>query len=123
MKKFLWFGMVLLFCITLSSCVSPSSRTKIALLPEERIFTAPAGQVMHLLLDGKPIDITFPRDMKVVDSSILVRQEQQLNDALIKSIKAEKTQGGIMSFLTALFGAIGGIFAVWAKNKVTKKAT
>jgi hypothetical protein len=112
---------ILLYCVT--GCVSPSKFTNLALLPEERIFTAPKGQVMNLMLDGKPIDITFPNDMKVVDPSILVRQEQQLNDATLKSIKAEKKNSGIMSLLTVIFSAIGGIFTIWVKNKVTKPKT
>jgi hypothetical protein len=76
---------------------------------------------MNLVLDGKSLSITFPKDMKVVDSSILVSQEEKLNKATIKNIQGEKFKGGVISFLTALFGAIAAIFGIWAKNKVTTK--
>jgi hypothetical protein len=114
-------GIFLFYIVVVSSgCVSASKTTNLALLPEERIFTAPKGQVMNLMLDGKPLAITFPNDMKVVDPSILVRQEQQLNDITLKNIKAEKKNDGIMTILTVIFSAIGGIVTIFIKNKVTQ---
>lgn len=121
LKYSLWVLGVICVLVLLNGCVAPSSYSRMALLPEDRIFTAPAGQVMNLVLDGKPLSITFPKDMKVVDSSILVSQEEKLNKATIKNIQGEKFKGGVISFLTALFGAIAAIFGIWAKNKVTTK--
>jgi len=94
---------------------------KVVLLPEERIFTVPAGQKIDVLLDKKPLSMTFPNDMKLVSPSMLVRQEQQLNDLTYKQIKTEKKNNSIMTFLTAIFGAIGGIVGLWVKNKATTK--
>jgi len=96
---------------------------KVVLLPEERIFTIPAGQMIHVLLDKKPLEMTFPYDMKLVSPAVLVRQEQQLNAATFKQIKAEKKNSGIMQFLTVVVGAIGGVVGLWFKNKVAQKKT
>jgi len=118
MKKLLF---VIPLVILLAGCASwVIQPQKVVLLPEERVFTLPAGQKIDVVLDKKPLSMTFPNDMKLVSPTLLVRQEQQLNDATFKKINAEKKNSGIMSFLTVLFGAISGIFAVWAKNKVTK---
>jgi len=92
---------------------------KVVLLPEERIFTIPAGQMIDVLLDKKKISMTFPYDMKLVSPAILVRQEQKLNDATFKKIKAEKKNSNIMGVLIAIFGTFSGIIGVWVKNKAT----
>jgi TusA-related sulfurtransferase len=112
---------ILIFILTgcASWVVQPQ---KVILLPEERIFTVPAGQKIEVLLDKKPLSMTFPEDMKLVSPTLLVRQEQQLNNLTYKQIKSEKTTSGLMTFLTAIFGAIGGIVGIWLKNKgATKK--
>lgn len=108
----------LIFLTGCASWIVPAQ--KVVLLPEERIFTIPAGQMIEVVLDKKKISMTFPYDMKLVSPAILVRQEQQLNDATFKKIKAEKKNSGIMAFLTAVFGAVGGIIGIWVKNKATK---
>ena len=106
--------------VLLSGCASwVVQPQKVVLLPEERIFTIPAGQTIDVLLDKEKLTMTFPYDMKLVSPAILVRQEQQLNDATFKKIKAEKKNSGIMAVLTAIFGAIGGIITIWVKNKAT----
>jgi hypothetical protein len=114
MKKILLILCVVSFMGCASWVVQPQ---KVVLLPEERIFTIPAGQVIDVLLDKEPLSMTFPYDMKLVSPSVLVRQEQQLNDATFKKIKAEKRNSGIMAALTAIFGAIGGVIGIWVKNK------
>jgi len=111
---------LLLSVILLAGCASwVVPPQKVVLLPEERIFTIPAGQKIDVLLDKEPLSMTFPYDMKLVSPAILVRQEQKLNDATFKKIKAEKKNSGIMAALTAIFGAISGIVGVWVKNKTT----
>lgn len=118
MKKLLF---VIPIVILLTGCASwVVQPQKVVLLPEDRIFTVPAGQKIDVILDKKPLSMTFPNDMKLVSPTLLVRNEQQLNDATFKKINAEKKNSGIMTFLTVLFSAIGGIVALWAKNKVTK---
>ena len=118
MKKILLLLCVVSFMGCASWIVPPQ---KVVLLPEERIFTIPAGQMIDVLLDKKKISMTFPYDMKLVSPAILVRQEQNLNNTVLKKIKAEKKNGNFMTAMTAVFGAISGIFGVWAKNKATKK--
>ena len=100
-----------------ASWVVPSQ--KVVLLPEERIFTIPAGLMIDVLLDKKKISMTFPYDMKLVSPAILVRQEQKLNDVTFKKIKAEKKNSNIMAVLIAIFGTFSGIIGVWVKNKAT----
>lgn len=119
MKK-LWLIVPLVLILTgcASWLVQPQ---KVVLLPEERIFTVPAGQKIDVLLDKKPLSMTFPEDMKLVSPTLLVRNEQQLNDVTFKKIKAEKKNNGIMAFLTVLFGAISGVVGIWIKNKATTK--
>ena len=121
MRKHVWILTLLpiLFVIGCASWVVPPQ--KVVLLPEERIFTIPAGQKIDVVLDKKPISMTFPNDMKLVSPTLLVRQEQQLNDATFKKIQAEKKNSGIMAILTAIFGAISGIVGIWVKNKTTAK--
>jgi len=113
---------ILLLCII--SCMGCASWVvqpqKVVLLPEERIFTVPAGQVIDVLLDKEPLSMTFPSDMKLVSSSVLIRQEQNLNTETFKKIKAEKKNSNIMAVLIAVFGAISGIIGIWVKNKATK---
>jgi len=93
---------------------------KVVLLPEERIFTVPAGQKIDVLLDKKSLSMTFPYDMKLVSPAVLVRQEEKLNNATLKSVKAAKKNSNFMTAFIAIFGAISGVFGVWAKNKATK---
>ena len=77
------------------------------LLPEERIFTVPAGQKIAVNLDKKPMEMTFPYPMKFVSPAVLVRQEEKLNNALLDKVKANKAQ-------VATFGIIGSILTILA---------
>lgn len=87
---------------------------KVILLPEERIFTVPAGKETSIMLDGKPMMMTFPEDMKLVSPTLLVRQEQRLNNAMLDKIKANsdrnKKLGIIGSILAALAAGLGIFF-------------
>lgn len=94
--------------IALTGCASWIVRpTKVVLLPEERIFTVPAGQKIAVTLDNKPMEMTFPDDMKLVSPSVLVRQEMKLNEAAIDKAKvaAENTKK------MTLWGSIAAILA------------
>jgi len=115
-------GIILLPLLFALGCTSWMVKTpKVILLPEERIFTIPAGQQIDVLLDKEPLSMTFPGAMKLVSPTMLVRQETELNEATFKKIKAENKNKGIMGFLTVLFGAISGIVGLVVKNKLTKK--
>jgi len=109
----------LIFLVGCASWIIPAK--KVVLLPEERIFTIPAGQEIKVLLDKKPITMTFPYDMKLVSSAVLVAQEQRLNDAMFKKIKSDKKSSNLMAIVTAGLGAFAGISGLWLKNKATKK--
>ena len=99
---------IIALCLTLSGCASLISRTpKVVLLPEERIFTVKQGQEITVYLDHKEMSMTFPEDMKLVSTTVLVRQEEKLNNALLDKIKADS---GKKKFLM-IFGSILGILA------------
>jgi len=98
---------------------------KVVLLPEERIYTLPAGQEISVLLDGKPLKMTFPEDMKIVSSTTLVRQESRLNDALFKKIKSDSDKKKLLGILGSLSGALmfGLALALKSKIRLPKKVT
>jgi len=110
MKKFT----LLLMTVLIVGCTASTVTVKdVVLLPEDRIYTVPAGKVIAVQLDGKDLEMSFPTDMKLVHSSILVRQEENLNDAILEKKKAEKTTaqrtgilGGIIALITTVFGVI-----------------
>ena len=114
-----------LVVIGLTGCASWIVRTpKVILLPEERIFTVPAGQVIKVTLDNKPMEMTFPDDMKLVSPSVLVRQEQKLNNAMLDKVKAKKdkvaTMGIIGSILTICAGVLGMFRKkIWPNIKIS----
>ena len=95
-------------------CASLIARPpQVILLPEERIFEIPAGQKIDVILDKKPMPITFPNKMFVVSSTVLVRQEEQLNNALLGKVKADKSKVatiGLLGSILAIVGAVIGLF-------------
>lgn len=114
--------LVLSILLTLIGCAAwQATPAKVVLLPEDRIFSIPAGQKIDVLLDKKSLSMTFPTDMKLVSPTLLVRQEQQLNDATFKKLQLETKNAGIMDIFKVIGGVLAGILAIFAKNKVTKK--
>jgi len=87
------------------------------LLPEERIFTVPAGQVINVELDGKPMEMTFPNPMKLVYESVLVRQEEKLNNQILKTARANKKKGDMMKILGSAIGGLASILWIVARRK------
>ena len=87
------------------------------LLPEERIFTLKAGSLVKLQLDKKPIDITFPEDMKVIHPSTLIKQEQKLNDQTLKTIQAKRSRNTWLGILGSLLTIVTTLLAYRKKNK------
>jgi len=113
--------LAVVFCIMmLAGCKSIQVRSaNVILLPEERIFTVPAGQKLDVNLDKKPMSMTFPEDMKLVSPTVLVRQEEKLNNALLDKVKADKSRNAWIAIVTAIFGSIAGVFTViknWKKK-------
>ena len=106
--------LIALLCATLCGCASLIARPpQVILLPEERIFTVPAGTEINVTLDKKPIKMTFPEDMKLVAPTVLVRQEEKLNNETLNSIKAKADADkkvGIIGSICAIFAACAGIF-------------
>jgi hypothetical protein len=96
--------------IGLTGCASLISRPgKVVLLPEDRIFSLPAGQKISVMLDKKPMEITFPEEMKIVSPTVLVRQEEKLNNALLDKVKANQDNAKKMGLITAIFSTLGGV--------------
>jgi hypothetical protein len=105
MKKIIMVGVSIIF---LSGCASLIAKPpQVVLLPEDRIFTVSKGTPISVKLDGKQMDMTFPHDMKLVSSTVLVRQEEKLNNEMLKSVKANADKNKAM-------GIAGSIFAILA---------
>jgi hypothetical protein len=94
-------------------------------LPEERIFTVTAGQKITVQLDKKEMAMTFPDDMKLCSPTVLVRQEEKLNNAALDKAKAngdKKTVLTIVGSILAILAAGLGIFfkaKSWFPKKIT----
>jgi hypothetical protein len=84
---------------------------EVVLLPEDRIFTLPANQTISMKIDGKPISLAFPRDMKVVSTEVLVRQEQALNNALLEKTKAQEDAKKKITLWGQIFAALAAALA------------
>ncbi len=113
----------ILFMLTLllfSGCKTVTP-TNVALLPEDMQYTLPAGQVVHVLKDKQPLDLTFPYPMQVVHSSVLVRNEERLNDMAMKEHRARGNNKRMAGIFGSIATALGGAVALMAKYKGTAK--
>ena len=109
---------LILIITALTACNGCLGASKgVYLLPEERIFTLKAGSLVKLQLDNKPIDITFPTDMKVVHPNTLIRQEEKLNSETLKKMKAEKSKNNIMKMAGSILAIMAGLIGMLAKKK------
>lgn len=121
-KKLKVIGIACCLVILLAGCKSIQVRSaNVILLPEERIFTIPAGQKLDVMLDKKPMSMIFPEDMKLVSPTVLVRQEEKTNNALLDKVKAEKNRNAVVAIISAIFSTIAAIFGFWMKAKADKK--
>lgn len=118
--------LIVALCFALCGCSSWLVRpTKVVLLPEERIFTVTAGQKITVQLDKKEMAMTFPDDMKLCSPTVLVRQEEKLNNAALDKAKAngdKKTVLTIVGSILAILAAGLGIFfkaKSWFPKKIT----
>lgn len=102
-------------CIFLVGCTRLSSNNVI-LLPEDRIYTLAAGQPVNVLLDGKPLSMTFPTPMKICSPTVLVRQEQELNKKALEAVGARKQRNQFFGIFGGLVAAIGAVFAFLKKK-------
>lgn len=115
---------ILLLCITLSGCALTRSTVTVhdvVLLPEERIFTVPAGQLINVELDGKPMQMTFPHPMKLAYESTMTRLEEGKNNEILKLAKASKEKKQAVGILGSVISALGGLIWIIAKRKKTIK--
>ena len=123
-NRWLKFASVLVLLTAISGCASLIQRPpKVILLPEERIFTVKAGQTMTVYLDHKEMGMTFPEDMKLVSPTVLIRQEERLNNETLKGIQANsknKATWGIVGSILAILGGIIGMFRkkIWPNIKL-----
>ncbi len=115
---------LMLVCLMLSGCASWIVKpSKVILLPEERIFTLVAGTPVKVELDKKPMELTFPHDMKIVSTEVLVRQEQKLNDAVLGKDKAERGKKGAFAVFGSILALITAVLGAFKKNWLPKKLT
>ena len=119
-------GLIIVVCLSVvffAGCktLEPS---KVVLLPEDRIYSVPAGAKIHVILDKKDLgEMVFPYEMKLAHASVFERNEQQLNDMAISQIKKDKQSkqtAGIFGGILTIAGALAG---AWAKGAFTKKKT
>ena len=115
---------LLLMVVLVMGCTASTVTVRdVVLLPEDRIYTVPAGQVIKVELDGEPLEMTFPTDMKLVHYSVLVRQEEDLNEAILRKKKAEKKEAqrtGILGSILGILGAITTAIVSYNKGKSKK---
>ena len=116
MKKLLFSILLIGMC---GCALTRSSVTihDVVLLPEERIFTVPAGQLINVELDKKPMQMTFPQPMKLVYESVLVRQEEKLNNQILKSAKVQKQRNDAMKIAGSGIGGLASILWIVARRK------
>lgn len=114
MKRLTYFSIVFILCMGLVGCASMIARPgKVIVFPEERIFLLESGTEVSVALDSKPQKMVFPEKMFLVSSTVLVKQEAKLNNALLDKVKADsdkKKQLGIIGSIFAIFAAGLGIF-------------
>ena len=107
-----------LISISVVFCLSGCLRTQpIILTEEDRIFTLKTGTPVTLYLDKQKKDMVFPYDMKIVSPKILVRQEQRLNDEIIKRIKVTKEKNKWVGILGSLLTIVSGLMIYLKKKK------
>jgi hypothetical protein len=125
MKKLL---PIICLCFFVSGCAGWIVRpTGVVLLPDERIFSIPAGQSIKVTLDKKEMDMIFPAEMKLVSPTILVKQEEKLNNALLDSTQAKQSTKRILTLVLAVLGVLGAVVGLVLtgkiKNLIPKKIT
>jgi hypothetical protein len=114
--------LVILTAVMLAGCKTIVTQRDVVLLPEDRIYTVPAGTKMQLSLDKKDLgELAFPYDMKVVHASILERNEQQLNDLAFAKVRADKESAKRTGIIGGILSIVGAIAGIWGKSALTKK--
>ncbi len=120
MRKLISICILFLIIMALGGCFG--AKRGVLLLPEERIYTLPAGKPVKLLLDKKPIEMTFVEDMKVVHPTTLVRHEIKLNKETLKKIKAEKSRNKWMGVAGSLLTIGAGLITMLLRQGKKKKS-
>lgn len=120
-KRIAFYCILLLFIAGCALTRSTVAVHDVVLLPEERIFSVPAGQLINVELDGKPMQMTFPHPMKLAYESVLVRQEEKLNNEILKTSKANKEKAQAVGIAGSIISALGGLIWIIAKRKKTLK--
>jgi hypothetical protein len=119
MRRYSLIIVVVCISVYMCGCASLIARPQqVILLPEERIFTVPAGQNISVNLDKKPMSMTFPYDMKLVSPTVLVRQEEKLNNEILKSAKASKDNSAKLGVMASVFGILATILGAFFRKKL-----
>ena len=119
MKKYILILSIFLFfgCAIAQRSVTVN---QIVLLPEDRIYTVPKGQLIDVLLDGKPLHMVFPEDMKLVSPTTLVRQEEKLNNAILDKAQADRSRNKWIAIIGSVLTIAAGGFGVYQNQKNKK---
>jgi len=101
---------IALLMLILTGCSMFRAQRPVLLMPEDRIYTIPGGKPVELLLDNKPITMTFPdNSMKAVHTTTLVKQEERLNKETLKRVKTTKQRNAFIGILGAILTIISGL--------------
>jgi hypothetical protein len=121
-RKLVWSFILLMLVVGLVGCKTIVTQKDVVLLPEDRIYTVPAGTKVQLVLDKKSLgELAFPYDMKLVHESILERNEQQLNDLAFAKVRADKESAKRTGIVGGILSIVGAIVGIWGKGALTKK--
>ena len=110
---------VSILCLFLSGCITSwvAKPPQVVLLPEERIFTVKTGQEITVLYDKQEKKMIFPEDMKLVSSTVLVRQEERLNNALLDKMSATKSRNKVLGIVGSIFAILAMGLGIFFKSK------
>lgn len=93
---------VLCLCFLLVGCASIRPHVgidSVPLLPEDMIYSVPAGQAINVLADGKTTTITTTDQMILTFQDVLVRQNEKANSKVLKGSLRGVAVGAIVPVL------------------------
>lgn len=110
---------VAMICLTLQGCAGLVSKkpNDVVILPEERIFSVPAGKEIEITYDGKPMKLAFKEDMKLVSTTVLLRNEMRLNEEMLKASKAKEEANKKLTLWGSIFGCLAAGLGIFFKMK------
>jgi len=108
MRNSLWLVLVLLTGCALAP-------RNVVVTADDKIYTLPAGQQVSLLLDKKPVNMTFQTPMVVSSADTFIACQEKLNNAQLDKTAAKKVSSTWLGIIGSLLSLIvAGLFA-WKK--------